>query len=290
MNARIRISGAALACALFAGSAATAFEWPVATVKPSSFFGQRAAGAIGRGITLDNADTIRASGHGSLLVTIERNRNMSGFPGTLGNAAILTHDDGLLTVYGNLDALDRVDGRTQIDSGTILGNAGTSGWGKAGSCFFQVIDTERKTVLNPMLVLPGLKDKRGPVIKDVIVAAGNNTVSALGSVKMLKQGKYRLYANVTDMVDDVAAEVAPFSINILVNGKEYGSIPFEVLQEEKGRLYLGSPAYTWPVMYGDETRMFLAEIPLNRGRADISIIAKDAAGNERSVLFGVQVE
>jgi hypothetical protein len=36
--------------------------------------------------------------------------------------------------------------------------------------------------------------------------------------------------------------------------------------------------------------MFLAEIPLSRGRADISIIAKDAAGNERSVLFGVQVE
>ncbi len=290
MNTPKKIACAALACAFFAGAGTTAFEWPVATIRPSSFFGQRASGAIGRGIVLDNADAIRASGHGSILVTIERNRNMSGFPGTLGNAAILSHDDGLLTVYGNLDALDRVDGRTQIDSGSILGNAGMSGWGKAGSCFFEVIDTERKTVLNPMLVLPGLKDRRGPVIRDVVVVAGNNAVSALGAVKTIKQGKYRLYANVTDTVDDVAAEIAPFSITILVNGKEYGSIPFEVLRESKGLLYLGTPAYTWPVMYGDEARMFLAEIPLSRGRADISIIAKDAAGNERSVLFGVQVE
>lgn len=275
-----------VACA----SGLVALEWPVAVVKPLSFFGQRSAGVIERGIVLYNEDTVRAAGHGSVLITLEQNSNMDGFPGTLGNAVILAHDDGLLTVYGNLDSADRLGDAVQIDSASILGNNGASGWGKPKTCTFQVIDQVKKTVLNPMLLLPGLKDTHGPIIKDVVVVSSNNQISSLGSVKLVKQGKYRLYADVSDIVDGNNADLSPFRISVLVNGKEYSTIPFELMKEKDGRLYISSPEYTWNALYSDPTRTFLAEIPLTRGRADISVIARDTADNERSVLFGVQIE
>jgi hypothetical protein len=276
-----------LSCAF---SSLSALEWPVSQPLPSSFFGQRAFGIIERGIVLDKVDTIRASDHGTLMITLSENKNMSGFPGTLGNAVILAHDEGLLTIYGNLDSVDRIDEQLTVESGSILGQAGKSGWGKAVSCIFQVIDREQHTVLNPLLLLPQLQDTHGPTIKDVIVISSNEQIYALGTTKSVKQGKYRLYADIPDTINASPNNLSPFRITIEVNGSEYSSIPFELLKETNGEVYLSSPTLTWKNLYKDPVRIYLGELTLTRGRADISIIARDTAGNERSVLFGLQIE
>lgn len=272
------------------GLSVTALEWPVTDFNPLRFFGQRSEGVIERGITIDNADIVRAAGHGRVLVTLEQNGNMSGFPGTLGNAVILAHDDGLITVYGNLGSLDRIGDMVQIESQTILAQTGTAGWGKPHNFVFQVVDQLKKTALNPLLLLPSLKDSCGPSIKNVIVVSRNNQSSPLGSVKSVRQGKYRLYADVSDTIDGSSHELSPFRISVLINGSEYSSVPFELLREEKGQLFLSSPDYSWMNLYSDPSRLYLGEIALTRGRADISIIARDIAGNERSVMFGLQIE
>jgi len=278
---------AILLCTL---STVSALEWPVSNPLPSSFFGQRAFGIIERGIILDKVDTIRASDHGTLTITLKQNKNMSGFPGTLGNAAIIAHDEGLMTIYGNLDSVDRISDQITFETGGILGTAGTSGWGKPASCIFQVIDGEKHTVLNPLLLLPQLPDSHGPVIKDVIVISSNELVYALGTTKSVKQGKYRLYADIPDTINASSNSLSPFRITIEVNGSEYSSIPFEILKESNGELYLSELNFTWKNLYKDPVRIYLGELSLTRGRADISIIARDTAGNEHSVMFGLQIE
>jgi hypothetical protein len=279
----------ALLLAISLGTLA-AFEWPVPEPHPVRFFGQRAFGVTERGVVLEKADSIRASGHGTLLIAMTQNRDMSGFPSTLGNAAVLSHDEGLMTIYGNLDSVDRIAERKTVETGDILANAGTSAWGRPGMAIFQVVDREKRTVLNPLLLLPTLSDKKAPVIRNVVVVTASNQTWPLGSIKTLRQGKYKLFAEVPDNIDGSSAELAPFRITIQVNGKEYSSIPFEILQEKTGELYLSDPDFTWKKLYVDQERMYLGELSLTRGRADISIIAKDAVGNERSVLFGLQIE
>lgn len=287
-NTRTLVAAALFLSGFF--SNASAFEWPVPQPYPASLFGQRAFGVTERGIVLEKADIVRASGHGTILVVLKKNRNMSGFPGTLGNAVVLSHDEGLLTVYGNLDGADRISERVNVESGDILANAGTSAWGKSGSVIFQVIDREKKTFLNPLLVLPPLEDRKAPSIRNVVVVSSGGQAYALGTAKSVRQGKYRLYADIPDAIDTSPYELAPFRITIQVNGKEYSSIPFELLQEKSGELYLSNPEFTWKKLYSDPERMYLGELSLTRGRADISIIARDTAGNERSVLFGLQIE
>lgn len=278
-------------CAGFTGlTLLTALEWPVSEVNPVSFFGQRSDGIIERGIKFEKADSVRSAGYGKVLLTLEQNSNMSGFPGTLGNAVIIAHDDGLITIYGNLANLDQLSERVQIESQEILASPGNSGWGKPQNVFFQVVDSLKKTVLNPLLLLPSLKDTHGPSIREVIVLSSNNQISVLGSVKFVRQGKYRIYADITDTIDKSASMLSPFRISVLVNGKEYLTIPFELMQENQGRLFLSSAEYYWETLYADPARMYLGDLSLTRGRSDISIIARDMAGNERSVLFGIQVE
>lgn len=284
-----KLASLGLLLALSLGTLA-AFEWPVPEPHPVRFFGQRAYGVTERGVVLEKADSIRASGHGTLLVTMTQNRDMSGFPSTLGNVAILSHDEGLITIYGNLDSTDRIAERKIVETGDILANTGTSAWGRPGMVIFQVVDREKRTVLNPLLLLPTLSDKKAPVIRNVVVVTANNQSWPLGSIKTLRQGKYKLFAEVPDNIDGSSVELSPFRITIQVNGKEYSSIPFEILQEKSGELYLSDPEFTWKKLYVDPERMYLGELSLTRGRADISIIAKDTAGNERSVLFGLQIE
>jgi hypothetical protein len=279
-----------LSVAFLSAASLAALEWPVEEVRIRSFFGQRDETRISRGIALDGADIVRAAGNGQRIISIVQNRNMTGFPSTLGNAVIIAHDDGLLSVYGNLASVDRVTAHNAFETGAILGSAGSSGWTKNGELLFQVIDKERKTVLNPMLVLPSRPDSRGPVIKNVIAVSDGNQTASLGAAKYVRQGQYRLYADISDTVDGSQTLLAPFRVSVLVNGSEAQAIPFEVLRSEGGKLFLDSPEYTTATLYADAERMFLGEITLNRGRADITVIARDTAGNERSVLFSLQIE
>jgi len=267
-----------------------AFEWPVSDPKPVRLFGQRSAGVIERGITVATGDTVRAAGYGTVLVTLASNTNMDGFPGTLGNAVLVAHDEGLVSVYGNLESTDTVSERVQIESPSILSRTGTSGWGSGPELVFQIIDSEKKTLLNPLLLLPALKDTRGTMIKNVVAVSASGQTHPLGTVKAIRQGSYRLYADVTDTMDGPTAELSPFRISVLVNGSEYAAIPFELLRENRGQLFLSAPEYSWDRLYTDPERTFLGELKLTRGKTDISIIARDIAGNERSVLFGLQVE
>ncbi|ULQ59670.1 M23 family metallopeptidase [Brucepastera parasyntrophica] len=267
-----------------------ALEWPVLTPYPSRLFGQRSSDVMERGVILENVDNVRAAGHGTVLITLTPNANMSGFPGTLGNTVILAHDDGIMTIYGNLDSVDLVDERIQIESGSILASAGTSGWGNRSSCIFQVVDQIQKTVLNPLLLLPALQDTRPPSLRNIIAVSDRNQVFPLGTVKSLRQGKYRIYGDISDTINNNTNELSVFRITVLVNGSEYSVLAFETMKENEGRLYLSSPEFTGETLYTDPARTFLGEINLIRGKADISVIARDMAGNERSVLFGLQIE
>ena len=265
-------------------------EWPVQEFKPTHFFGQRSEQGMETGLILENSGTVRASADGTVLLRLEENTNMSGFPNALGNTVILTHDDGLLTVYGNLDSIDRVSEASHVELSSILGKTGSSGWGNPTDCIFQVIDQTKKTILNPLMLLPGFKDRHAPNIRNVVLVSQNGQTIAPGSVDAVRQGTYRLYADICDTIDNASTELSPFRITVLINGKEHTLIPFEQMKESDGKLYLSSPAFTRDTFFSDPTRIFLGEISLIRGQADISLMVKDTAGNERSVLFGLQID
>lgn len=271
-------------------TALQALEWPVSPMIPSTLFGGKDGQSISRGLVFSATDTVRTAGPGTVLITLRESRNLSGFPTTLGNTAILAHDEGLTTVYGNLVSLDRVGEAPSVDAQMPLGPAGTSAWGTEGEVRFEVLDRDKKTILNPLLLLTSLRDTKPPRIREVQVVSEGGQTYSLGSSKYLKQGTYRLYAEVADSLDGTSADLAPFRVTVLVNGKERSVIAFELLKEDEGTLYLSQKGFTASELYLLPGKTFLGEVSFVRGQTDLVVAARDIAGNERSAQFSLVIE
>ncbi|HPX14251.1 MAG TPA: M23 family metallopeptidase [Treponemataceae bacterium] len=277
-----------LAATVLAG--ATAFEWPVSELYPVSIFGQKKEQSVECGIVLEKTELVRAAGSGTVLLTIDSGYSPYGFPGTLGNAVIVAHDEGLVTIYGNLSSLDRIEQRSTVETGTILGEAGASGCTREKDLLFQVMDQTRRLYLNPLLLLPAQTDTRRPVIRKASLTGGNGRVYPLESTRSVRQGKYRLYADISDTINNSANTLAPFRVTILLNGSEYATIPFEIITANSGTLQLGSTGQDSGILYDDKGLLYLGEISLARGKNDISIIARDITGNERGEAWSISAE
>ncbi len=289
-NGRTLPRAALLGALLFSFSALPALDWPVLPGVPAILFGQRYGGVMSRGLYFPPTDMVRAAGNGTVLVTLEENRNFTGFPGTLGNAIVLVHDEGLATVYGNLASVDRVAGQRAVETQSILGATGSGAWGEPGVVSFEVLDLAKRTVLNPLLLLPAFRDTKAPRIRNVVAVSEANQTLTLGASKYLKQGRYRLYADVGDSLDDSKSDVSPFRITVMVNGKEELAMPFEIMKAEAGSVFLSRPEFSFSTLYADPERIFLGEIDFMRGKTDVMLIVRDFAGNERSAQFALVIE
>lgn len=278
------------ACILCVSYIGIALEWPANPVIPSRLFGQKNGGVFEKGIALEKSADVRSSNHGEILILIESGNDMNGFPSTLGNALLIAHDDGLVTVYGNLNTVDQIEGKTNIEMGTLLGMPGASGWASPGEILFQVLDAQRKTYLNPLLLLPSLKDAKQPRIRNLLLVSGTGQAIQVSGSQRIRQGKYSLYADIADTIDQSQREMSPFTATVLVNGVTVSTVHFELLKSTGTELYLSEASLTYPIVYKESEALFLGEILFSRGKTDLIITARDASGNEKNLQSTLQVD
>lgn len=269
----------------------SALEWPTDTQNFLRLFGQRInKNTFEQGLTFEEATTVRAADDGILLITLDKKYGTGAFPSTLGNALVFLHDDGLQTVYGNLDDITVFRNRVTTESAAVIGRTGNSGWGNPNDLIFQVSDNQKKVYINPLLLLPSVNDKIAPQIQDIILINEQNTVFQMSGQKNVRQGSYELYADISDTVMKGGHDFSPFRITIFVNGTNIRTIPFETITQKDGESYLGNTAFTDTLLYRRKNGLYLGKIILSRGKSDILITARDITGNEKSEQFTIQVD
>lgn len=270
-----------------------ALEWPTETPSFLTFFGQRGEGRndFSPGLVFGGVQTARASEYGKHLITIEQKRGRNRFPSTLGNAVILIHEDGLQTVYGNLESADAFASRAQTDDNlSIIGKTGKSGWGEENSLIFQVMDTEKRVFINPLLLLPAVNDTVPPQIQNVFLTNSAGQTFNLSSVRTVKQGSYDLYANIFDRMQKDGRDFIPLRINVLLNGADITALAFEVLAGNGKELNLQNAGVTGTLLYGKPGVMYLGKISVISGKTELTVNARDITGNEKTETFSFYVE
>ena len=278
-------------CAVVFFAELSALEWPVDTQNFLRLFGQCIGENIfEQGLTFENAATVRAADDGILLIALDKKYGTGTFPSTLGNALVFLHDDGLQTVYGNLDDTTVFRSRVTTESNAVIGRTGNSGWGKQNDLIFQVSDNQKKVFINPLLLLPSVNDKIAPQIQNIILINEQNTVFQMNGQKNIRQGSYELYAAISDTVTQGGRSFSSFRITIFVNGTSIRTLPFETITQKDGASYLGNTAFTDALLYRRNNELYLGKIILNRGKSDILITARDITGNEKSERFTIYVD
>ena len=269
----------------------SALEWPADTQNFLRLFGQRIGkNTFEEGLTFEDAATVRAADDGILLIAIDKKYGSGAFPSTLGNALIFLHDDGLQTIYGNLENTAVFRNRVTTESTTVIGRTGNSGWGHSNALIFQVSDNQKKVYINPLLLLPSVNDKIAPQIQNIMVVNEQHTVFQINGQKNVRQGSYELYGDITDTTVQGERSFSPFRITIFVNGANIRTIPFETITQKAESAYLGTTAFTDTLLYKRKDALYLGNIILTRGKSDILITARDITGNEKSERFTIQVD
>lgn len=290
---------------LSAALAAYSLEWPLARPEVLSLFGQKTEGGIEHGIVMEGENTMRAAGDGVVLATISENRNMTGFPSTLGNAVVLAHSDGIVSVYGNLESTEMVEGKVQIETNAVISRTGKSAWesrqdeddqqaSRRGFCIFQLMDQRQNALLNPLLLLSAASDTALPIIRSVRLESQSGQSYNPDVSQYIAGGLYRVYVSVADSFErNSQQQLAPFRISVIVNGIEASAVSFETMAKKRNIIVPHStPEYldgSIPI-YSEDNAIYAGNISLSRGRAEIIIAARDFAGNERTAPFMLQVD
>ena len=270
-----------------AGSAIFAFDWPQNEIMSDSFYSYFAhlrGGTIGTSLVFSESQEVKAADDGTILAIISEHDEDELFESTLGNAVILAHKDSLITVYANLNEenMDSLYGLSEVKTGTSFGETGTSSWQKGEGCLeFQVLDTKNRTYVNPRILMPRVGKELPLAIKNVVAVSKKGISYDLGTVKILPSGIYQFYRARQDIA-------IPYKTTIYINGAIADDITYDTLSEKNGRISVsGKKNYDVSVMYPDDTRAFLGEVTLPKGKNSINIVAADILGKEIQVTYTV---
>lgn len=282
---------AALAVAAFflAAEFSQAFEWPARDFNGENLratFAQNRSGRFNSSQIFREVDEVTATDNGRLTIVIfEHQDGAPWFESTLGNCAIVAHEDSLVSVYGNLDekSADSSSKKRNIVSGTSIGKVGDSAWSDDPSSLeFQILDTSKKSILNPLMLMPRVSSMQDSALDGITLENRLGRVSELSSTRSIQTGTYNVYK--------IRRDLNPtYSSTIYLNGTELESIVKDTLKMENGLLAIsGRRAYSADVFYPDSSREFLGRIVIPHGNNAVTITVRNNLEKERSLTYNVQ--
>lgn len=254
-----------------------AFDWPQEEAASDSFysyFAQLRGGTLESSLIFKNDSDIKAADDGKVLAVISEHENSFGwFESTLGNAIIVSHDNDIVTVYGNLDREtipQELTTSPTVEAGMYLGTSGNSGWQQGQSSLeFSVLDTQNKVTINPRVLMPRVGQELPLVMGSITAVSKQNTSYSLSQTRSLSSGTYRLYRDRQDVA-------VPYRTNISVNGVSLETIQYDSLREVDGKLCVhGNADYPLSEVYPDQKRQLLGEVFLSPGRNIITVTISD---------------
>lgn len=276
------------ACLL--SQAVFSFGWPVKnldTEKMRPSFARGRKNNFNVSIAFPNAQKAVAADNGRIVAVITEHQNDGDwFESPLGNAAIISHKDGLISVYANLDAQSALylQDKFKVTDGQDLGEIAASAWSEIedeGSMEFQIADTNAKTYINPLILMPrSIKPPRifldGITIENQFGRAYN-----IASLRSIPAGQYTLYKK-------RQANISPHKVKVYVNGSELESISKEVLKWQDGKILIaGNKNYTSADFYPSDESELLGHVLLPHGVNTITITASDILENSVTANYTI---
>ncbi|MEA1912139.1 MAG: M23 family metallopeptidase, partial [Spirochaetota bacterium] len=216
------------------------FQWPVSDVVLISTFGESEFDEYIKGLDIGgDVQDIRPIDSGELVYYSHYNSSPLDLPSGLGSFVIYQHKNGIRSLYGHLEDSSIKTDNYKVGMSDVIGTMGSTGTTVGSMLHLQVLDTEFKKYINPLLSLPFLDDKTNPVINEVILSSSQGRFM-LGSEKKIQSGIYSLSADIRDLSESAGyyCPLAPYSISLFINGENLANINFESLRVEDGEMFL----------------------------------------------------
>jgi len=261
-------------------------QWPVENPELKAAFAEKRGSSYNTGIDIGGREQpVLAVADGEIVYYHEENNNFSAIPSGLGNFIILEHDRQLRTVYAFLKNDSIKSNKYKVSAGEIIAETGDSGSASGQHLHFEVIDLELNEIINPLILIPAAKDKTKPVLREVFIKdTKNNEYRSLSGRNELKSGRFEISAVIYDTSEfnKYLYQIAPYKINLFINGEEAASLVYNSIKKSGNSLVLSSNLKTADEFYIEESdwQIILGDFDIKPGTSRIEISAGDYAGNE----------
>ncbi len=277
--------------ALFAIQAFS-YSWPqdeVSQESYNSYFGQNRGNIISTSIVFSEPEEVKAAETGYVITILTENNDDSDFfPSTLGTAVILSHEDNLISVYGNLEAssltLYNTDEK-EIEAGATIGQSGTSGFQEGKSNLeFQVIDIKNKSAINPKVLMPRSETELPLLLNGIMLENKNNNFYDINISKTFNSGLYKVYFRRNSVA-------VPYRTSVSINGVIVDQISYDMITQENNKLcIIGKKKYTSSDVFPNEDLQLIGEAMFTPGRATLGLSLTDALGNIKQLNYNIVIK
>ncbi|MBO4856890.1 MAG: M23 family metallopeptidase [Treponema sp.] len=268
-----------------------AFEWPQDNTEKGfikSYFGQKRGKQISTSLIFANPEPVKCIEDGNVLIIMTDEQDDSYFfPSALGTCVIVSHEDSLISVYGNLDK-DSVNkaltGKNYVKSGDILGEIGNTNWqSEPSSLEFQIIDTQKSSAINPKILLPRTENELPLSLGDIVVEHKAGARINLKTQKSFPSGLYRIYQKRNSVT-------SPYKTSITINGVVVDQISYDAVYQENNKIYVvGKKKYINSDIYPDDDYQLLGETVFTAGKSTLGLSIEDFLGKTITQTYAIAV-
>ncbi len=275
---------------------AAAFDWPLARVVLTATFGESRGDHFHAGLDLGGGDQeVRPIAAGEVVFGHEEGEDRGSVPVGLGSFLVLQHQGGVRSLYAHLESGSVRRAEKRYDGSKPLGRIGATGYSLGKHLHLSIIDTEMRSLINPLAVLPPLPDRQIPVVKELLLRTGREAVPVRNGSRF-RQGTVEVLAQVYDLREDVsfAWRMAAYRVSLYQDGREVAALRLDGLHEKLGadgnpHLALLDADLSFGQLYESEWLLRIGELKLVPGQTTLSLFAADYAGNESSRDFLLEV-
>ncbi len=269
-----------------------AFNWPVEPVILTSNFCESRKDHFHTGIDIGGgAKNVYPIASGNVIF-MHRTGDYASLPIGLGNFTVIQHRENIRSIYCHLED-GTVKEQKHVEEKTQIGVIGDTGHSLGKHLHLSIIDLETNTYLNPLSVLPSLKDDQAPLIRRIYVKEGNSDkLKEVGSRIKIRGNSLQLFAEIYDLREDVSFiwKMAPYSVILYKNGKAVYRVSFDSLSREGRKMVITGTNLDFDSIYRSDWIYNLGLLQLPAGETHISVVASDFNGNETSRDLFITVE
>ena len=266
------------------------FQWPVKDPVLLATFAEDSNHAFSEGVSIEGSGkTVKPISSGEVVFYHKENNRQGDIPAPLGNLIVLQHRRGIYSFYAHLENIKVDDSRFLVTENTSLGSIGSSGMSRGQALFFALLDGEFEQFVNPLLSLPSIQDTERPEIGSLFLSTAHTQEKVIKG-KTLIPGTYTAAVEIRDFSNNVSfyCPLAPYSIDLYVNGELKKSIKFEFITLKAGRRVLQNTHLTFSDLYKGSWLFSVGSLDLLPGDTRIELSVKDFEGNETTKTFRIK--
>lgn len=244
-----------------------AWDWPVLDGEVVTVFGANGGKSLGIQIA-GSAQDVLAAEAGEVIFAADGSDCLQCLPSVLGSFVVVHHERGFRTVYGHLaEIAETIGDSNAVSSGSRIGVLGQSGGALGMRLHFQVVDSRRGVVVNPLLLLPALQDQEPPVVRAIELEPVPD-----------EPNRRRV---VVSSVDEMGGRaLLPYGFELLIDGQLQREVVLDTLRvDERSGDITTSDGYPIDAIVRSNGSVDLGVYPIVSGVTEIEIVIRDQNGN-----------